>query len=803
MTDSSSSSSSSGSDGNESKTVQIYFLCFSGILILVLFLAKFLEDTPSLRRYLSEPAMTLLLGIFFSFLVRILNEESYEEYQVHYEEEYNAESNYEDFNEDALADQYMGDLPQFFLFFPNNVFFMALLPPILFNSGYQLQRELFYRHFSPIALYSCVGTCIAAVGSGGFLILMKQWGLMGDFDPSNLELMTFGALIAATDTVSVVGVLQRKRVDPHLFSLVFGESALNDAVAIVLFKTLAEFLKENHHAIYGTGNGYANGGYANNNNNEDGDAEESLGIKIGKYLLDLLIQAVLSPIIGLLFAGVMSLAFKQFDMREHRLLELSLYILPVYIPFILAEILELSGMITIFTTGIFARRYMEPNVSAPTREYAGILFQLLSFLAETCIFLELGLSVFGLHKSYYFGFISLAFVAALLGRALSVYPLSCLYNFSLTRPVPTTMGFAVMDDTTTVTTTTCGADSAVVDVDTPLGDYQLASKDGIIIEATKHSIQHRDTAANISTGIIGNGDDGSDGSNDSAENHNATESDKTYQSPNPFQMTLNKTSNCFKDLRIKRETPVRKRDKVIPLKFMHILWFAGLRGAVAYACAREFPDVNGNKNAFIAATMCIVLVTIVLMGGATESLMECLNIRMNVDNDEYMKIWHKQRRLKGKFLHFEYNYIYRFVVRDTNVNFMDESCGHLQQVDDTEVFVHGIGRRLRSIPNLNGATGMDGSSSIFATGSVRTTKRTNKSLLDDPEDELAGPIRRVRMEDDNDDDGRYGYGGDLQDELQMIQAQLNSGSHQQIRTTLSNASSFDSGKFNWDVACKL
>jgi hypothetical protein len=45
-------------------------------------------------------------------------------------------------------------------------------------------------------------------------------------------------------------------------------------------------------------------------------------------------------------------------------------------------------------------------------------------------------------------------------------------------------------------------------------------------------------------------------------------------------------------------------------------------------------------------------VTIVLMGGATESLMECINIRMGVDNDEYMKIWHKQRRLKGRFLHF-------------------------------------------------------------------------------------------------------------------------------------------------------
>jgi sodium/hydrogen exchanger 8 len=271
-------------------------------------------------------------------LVRILNEKEYEEYQNHYDEAYEAYADAEDFDETEYASEvFHSQLPTFFLYFPSKVFFMALLPPILFNSGYQLQRELFYRHFSPIALFSCAGTCVAAFGAGGFLIGIKSLGWMGSFDPSPLELMTFGALIAATDTVSVVGVLQRKRVDPHLFSLVFGESALNDAVAIVLFKTLADLL--NHQS----------------NNNQESNMNVS---QIGIYLLDLLIQTTVSPIVGLLFASIMGLAFKHGDLREHRMLELSLYVLPVYIPFILSEILDLSGMITIFFTGIFARRYM-------------------------------------------------------------------------------------------------------------------------------------------------------------------------------------------------------------------------------------------------------------------------------------------------------------------------------------------------------------------------------------------------------------------------------------------------------------
>jgi hypothetical protein len=122
-------------------------------------------------------------------------------------------------------------------------------------------------------------------------------------------------------------------------------------------------------------------------------------------------------------------------------------------------------MVTIFTTGIFARpkvrislifhsetslgadshltitrrcccscnylfteRY---SVLAPTGEYSGILFQLLSFLAATCIFLEL---VFAQVVLLWFHF--LCFCGGIIGLGSSFYPTSYLYNFALTRPVP-------------------------------------------------------------------------------------------------------------------------------------------------------------------------------------------------------------------------------------------------------------------------------------------------------------------------------------------------------------------------------
>ena len=50
------------------------------------------------------------------------------------------------------------------------------------------------------------------------------------------EGMIYGALISATDPVSVLAVLRDLRVDIDLYSNIFGEAVLNDAVAIVLYR---------------------------------------------------------------------------------------------------------------------------------------------------------------------------------------------------------------------------------------------------------------------------------------------------------------------------------------------------------------------------------------------------------------------------------------------------------------------------------------------------------------------------------------------------------------------------------------
>lgn len=103
---------------------------------------------------------------------------------------------------------------------------------------------------------------------------------------------------------------------------------------------------------------------------------------------------------------------------------------------------------------------------------------------------------------------------------------------------------------------------------------------------------------------------------------------------------------------------------------------------------RKFPNVLGHTDAFTAATMVIVLVSTIVMGGATGTLLRKLDIDVDVDEEEYMKEWRKTKRLRGFYHRFEYEWIFRTVVRDIRpigspVTSFDESSHVGDDLSDT------------------------------------------------------------------------------------------------------------------------
>ena len=68
------------------------------------------------------------------------------------------------------------------------------------------------------------------------------------------------------------------------------------------------------------------------------------------------------------------------------------------------------------------------------------------------------------------------------------------------------------------------------------------------------------------------------------------------------------------------------RAKKINFRFQHMLVFAGLRGAIAFALAIRNTQTEERQLIF-TTTLCIVMVTVLICGGLTTLALQCLRIR--------------------------------------------------------------------------------------------------------------------------------------------------------------------------------
>ncbi|KAJ7827902.1 Sodium/hydrogen exchanger family-domain-containing protein [Mycena olivaceomarginata] len=123
------------------------------------------------------------------------------------------------------------------LTFKHTLFFNLLLPPIILNSGYELKQENFFRNFGSILTFAFLGTFISAVGVG---ILVYVYSFLGleSLDLGLVECLKFGSTLSATDPVTILAIFNQYKVDPKLYTVIFGESLLNDAVSIVMYDSI-------------------------------------------------------------------------------------------------------------------------------------------------------------------------------------------------------------------------------------------------------------------------------------------------------------------------------------------------------------------------------------------------------------------------------------------------------------------------------------------------------------------------------------------------------------------------------------
>jgi len=111
-------------------------------------------------------------------------------------------------------------------------FYMVLLPPIIFEAGFTLQRMTFFKNIVLILALAFIGGFYSCIMVSGIMWLFSK---VTTFKLTFVESLVFGSLISSTDPVTILAMLPAS-VDKRLYMLIFGESALNDAVAIILYR---------------------------------------------------------------------------------------------------------------------------------------------------------------------------------------------------------------------------------------------------------------------------------------------------------------------------------------------------------------------------------------------------------------------------------------------------------------------------------------------------------------------------------------------------------------------------------------
>ena len=265
------------------------------------------------------------------------------------------------------------------------IIFMVFLPGLLFEAGININVRRLLANLGPILLIAVLGVVVATV-STAYLVHWMTGLALG-------VALVFGALISATDPISVLALFKELGVSKRLAVLVEGESLFNDGTAVVLFQIL----------LAGA---------------VTGDFDAAQGV------LRFLVVALGGAAIGLGLGYVVSRVTERIDDPQ---VEITLTTILAYGSFLLAEHFHLSGVIATVAAGLMIGNFgAEVGMSSRTRVALWSFWEYVGFVINSLIFLLIGIEVHVLNLADYWGPIALAIVAVIAGRALAVYPLAPL-----------------------------------------------------------------------------------------------------------------------------------------------------------------------------------------------------------------------------------------------------------------------------------------------------------------------------------------------------------------------------------------
>jgi CPA1 family monovalent cation:H+ antiporter len=272
--------------------------------------------------------------------------------------------------------------------------FSALLPPLIFESAFHMRWPELRRELPLILTLATAGVAVAAAVSAAGMHFVAGWAWE--------TALVFGALIAATDPVSVIETFRDAGVQGRLRLLMESESLLNDGTAVVAFGLAAAWA--------------------------GGRPVTAAGLA----------GAVILATAGSLLCGaaVGAAAVFLLGRASDPLVELSFTTVAAYGSFLLAEQIGLSGVLAAIAAGLVIGNWGALGaLSGRGKEVAEAFWEYAAFVANSLIFLLIGVREAAQRFGGIWGTAALAIAFVLLGRAAAVYPLCALFGRSELRVI--------------------------------------------------------------------------------------------------------------------------------------------------------------------------------------------------------------------------------------------------------------------------------------------------------------------------------------------------------------------------------
>jgi len=273
---------------------------------------------------------------------------------------------------------------------------LFLLPIIIFQSGWALNHFNFLSQLEYIGIFAVFGTLISFF----FIGLVGYWfGSRGYFVVSTLrENLAFAALISAVDPVATLSTFSKLGLDtsqPLLHTMIFGESVINDAVAIVLFHTI----------------------------NASWEDLTALGC-----VHEILVLLFGSAGFGILLASVMVWLLRVARLPGNTIPETLYIVASAWLIFAAAEGSNLSGIIANLCAGSIFRMYGGKHLEAEGLERTSEFLEVFAHMMDSLVFILCGVSTALIRSLRGLKFALFGFILCLVGRALSTSSCAAVCN---------------------------------------------------------------------------------------------------------------------------------------------------------------------------------------------------------------------------------------------------------------------------------------------------------------------------------------------------------------------------------------